>query len=330
MIKLEDRLTIFNNRLKDCHPINYEHCFNDLMFFITQNQEIRLILEQLELKVSYSSIESLKRIVDEVELLLKDPQGVILNDISFSTHFHRLYFYWTLLKKLFVSKTIVVDKFFGRLLIDNDLDKESKQEVGRRLFVEPLANYIKDKLEVYSDVLNLLIKYKKSKEWFYREQFFSMFNEVDKKKREYFLDMDLRCFLFENGLENPFSKTDTPVGIPDVFANVESEDPLVVEVKYLSKEKGYGSKKIVEGFTQIVKYADAFNAPVGYLVVFNTDEKNYEVSFEGAKSFPAYYEYNGKRFYVIVININPFGKTASAIKKIEYTDFTKEDLFEKK
>jgi hypothetical protein len=193
-------------------------------------------------------------------------------------------------------------------------------------YVKPLLDYLTDKIEDANNMLYLLEKYKKDKEWFYRKQFFEQY--VSENRSEEFLDMDLRKFLFDNGIEFPFSKHNTPSGIPDVVANLGQKNNLVLEIKLIDTEKGYGVKRITEGFGQIVKYANDCNTPIGYLLVFNADNRDKEIVIEGEpKSFPAKIHFNKRTFFIIIANINPEGKSAGKIKYLEYFTISKDDLF---
>lgn len=51
------------------------------------------------------------------------------------------------------------------------------------------------------------------------------------QKGEDVLNRDLRRFLFESGIDYPFSQPRLPGSQVDIVANLETEDPLVLENK---------------------------------------------------------------------------------------------------
>jgi hypothetical protein len=133
--------------------------------------------------------------------------------------------------------------------------------------VAPLSDYLAHTLEVSSAMLYLLWRYKLWVEWFETERL----REIYKSGGEAGLDRNLRRFLFESGVDYPFSDPHSPGGRADVVASLETNDPLVLEIKVWNSEKGYKENRLRDGLRQVMKYTDNYGKDVGYVVVFNLD-----------------------------------------------------------
>ena len=183
-------------------------------------------------------------------------------------------------------------------------------------YVDPLVNYILDRIDKGSAILCVLEKYKKRCEWFQQEDIRKLYDSSE-HQQEAVLDRDFRRYLFDQGIDYPFSTPSSASGRADVVGLLETEDPLVLEVKIFdrTKTKSYGKNRIIDGFTQIVNYANDYNKPIGYLLVFNMDTAEVEiVTNQKDKSWPTKIVFAGKTYFIIFVNIPPLG-TPSASKK---------------
>jgi len=200
-------------------------------------------------------------------------------------------------------------------------DQKERLESIFENFVEPLTNYLHDNLDKDNTTLYLLEKYKKRTEWFTKDKLVSKYQNAKKEFEQIFED-DLRMYLFDQGIEYPFSTPKSSSGRADVVANIETEEPLVLEIKIFDSNKKYGKDRIKKGFNQIVKYANDYNKNIGYLIIFNLDQVELEFKFnEQNKMFPSCIEFNNKFYYFITINLN-FETSASKsnLKKITITE----------
>ena len=116
-------------------------------------------------------------------------------------------------------------------------------------------------------MLYLLWRYKRWAEWFEAERL----REVYGSDGENGLDHDLRRFLFESGVDHPFSQPRSPSGQADVVAGLETHDPLVLEIKVWDSQKPYKVDRVRDGLRQAIAYTDDYGKDVGYVVVFNLD-----------------------------------------------------------
>jgi len=178
------------------------------------------------------------------------------------------------------------------------------------LFFNPFYDYLLEKLLVFDNLLYLLIRFKASSEWYTKDTLFSSYLE-DTSKGEVTLDKKLREFLFNAGIDYPFSTPKSPSGETDILTYIK-ERPLPIEVKVF---KGANKAEIKQGFVQAVSYSIDYNSPIGYLVVFNVSENNLMFQLKNNRA-PYRITYGDKTIFIIVININSQMKTASRRKSL--------------
>ena len=215
-----------------------------------------------------------------------------------------------------------------------------------RIYLDPLIDYICDQLNECSLALYLLIKYKTRCEWFYGKEIRSLYeNEnpvmseedgqpVDSalkhRKRDFReerLNKDLRKFLFDQGIDSAFLDPLSPSGKADVVALLDSQDPLVLEIKIFDRNKKYKKDRIISGFRQIVSYSNDYNKPIGYLLVFNMDQAELNlVTQHNDDSLPAKVIFAGKTYFIIFVNLSPFSEPASKRGKVDKITIREEEL----
>lgn len=178
-------------------------------------------------------------------------------------------------------------------------------------YISPILYYLHDKLEKLNSTIYLLEKYKKRTEWFKQKDILLAYQTAE-KSYEQILEDDLRLFLFDQGIDYPFSTPLSASGRADVIGEIETSNPLIIEIKIFDRTKKYGKDRIKDGFSQIVKYTNDYNKDVGFLVIFNMEAVEINFKFtEQTKVFPPSLLFNNKTYYFIVINC---GFTNSASK----------------
>ncbi|MBX2888007.1 MAG: hypothetical protein KF829_05090 [Ferruginibacter sp.] len=180
---------------------------------------------------------------------------------------------------------------------------DGQQESFIVQYIQPITNYVEDILDESSSVLYLLEKYKVRTENFLKTELLNKYKALT-KSYEQLLEDDLRLYLFDNGIDNPFSTPKSASGRADIVGMLDTIDPLVLEIKIYDAEKGYKKQRVIDGFNQVVRYANDYNKPVGYLIVFVID--HVEFSFQSStneKTWPVKIETQGKAFYIIFINL---------------------------
>jgi hypothetical protein len=193
-------------------------------------------------------------------------------------------------------------------------------------YIDPMVYYIHDQLDGSNSTLYLLEKYKRRTEWFLAGNLLEKYHSANSSYEKVFED-DLRMYLFDQGVDYPFSTPDAPSGRTDIVGLINTKDPLILEIKIFDKDKGYRKNRIISGFSQIVKYTGDYNKHVGYLVVFNVDEVEIEIQQPNPnRHFPCRIEFNGKIFYIIIVNLN-FGTSASKLGKLNVEQISTSELF---
>ena len=178
--------------------------------------------------------------------------------------------------------------------------------------VEPFINFIHDQIDDSGNVLYLIERFKLKCEWFRRDELYSLYAK-DTRNGERNLDQELRAGLFDGGIDYPFSEPSSPSGRADVVALLESDDPLVLEVKVFDPGLSRSTSHIRQGFQQVQRYAQDYNQIVGYLVIFNCSDKQLVISPSSPSEtdFPPRISYGGKTFFVISIDVHPNVPSAS-------------------
>jgi hypothetical protein len=169
-----------------------------------------------------------------------------------------------------------------------------------QLFVIPIYDYLVDRLESSSTMLYILLRHKRWAEWFEAERLRDLYNA----EGETGLDCDLRRFLFESGIEYPFSQPESPRGRVDIVAGLETDDPLVLEVKVWDSSKSYRENRCCDGLRQVMDYAAKYGKDKGYVVVFNFDTKPLVfVSPVNTDEWPPRTEHGNRTYYFIAVDI---------------------------
>lgn len=190
--------------------------------------------------------------------------------------------------------------------------------------LRPFYSYIDSRIDTGNLPLYLIRRFKHRTEWFQAEL---LIDEYKKNTRhgEEKLDRHLREFLFDQGIDYPFSTPLSSSGRVDVCANLDKDDYFIIEVKIFDAktyEKGYVRK----GFVQAVKYTEDYNKDMGFLVVFNVSDKRIEFDFKEEGWVRA----NNKTIFFVVINLKNPPLPASKQKKLDSyiisEDYLKEGL----
>ena len=213
----------------------------------------------------------------------------------------------------------------------NSFSSESKFDAMFRDFteavVDPFVNFLHDRIDDAGNVLYLIERFKLRTEWFERKQFYALYLGQT-AIGEASLDLELRAALFEGGVDYPFSQPASPSGKADVIALLESDDPLVLEVKVFDPERGRDKGHLRQGFHQVLRYANDYNQSLGYLVIFNCSNRQLVISSgEGSEGeIPTRISYAGKTFFVIAIDVNPDTVSASREKPASRLAISANDL----
>jgi len=193
--------------------------------------------------------------------------------------------------------------------IDHSNDIDASIRAVTTVFVDPFIHYLNDRLDEGSNVLYLLEKYKRRVEWFQRDDLIQRVGS-DSKHSEQILDKTLREYLFNQGIDYPFSSPSSPSGKADLVADMGEEKPLVLEVKIFDPDRSYDKTYLRQGVRQIYDYCGDYNQTAGYLVVFNCSNFNLVLNTI-QQGWPSRIQIGDKTIFIIVIGLEQPDEPAS-------------------
>ena len=197
-------------------------------------------------------------------------------------------------------------RLFVRKSNYNDCWRGFAERILRHLF-----DYLDERIGEESSVLYVLERYVRRVEWFDRQDLYDK-AIGDPRKTEDVYDSDLRRFLFGEGVNMPFSQSRSASGLSDVISDLDTEDPLVCEVKVFDG-KDRGKRHLGSGVNQAVQYATDYSKRVAYLVAINLSGRQLDLPNESdSKAWPPYVTIAGVQVYLISIRALP---TVSASKQ---------------
>lgn len=310
---LRTRIQEWRNRL---YKFDYNHMPNQYIFFI-KNLDSEPIIKGIlnEAMDKYNVTES---VVEgwKVKLnILRDVPTKFSNPEEFAAYIFGL-LKW-LQKQPNIGKAIL-NLTYSR----NESDAYTRFNDD---YITHLTNYLHDVLDESNSMLYLLEKYKRRTEWFMREQLLAKYNSAS-GKNEKALEADLLLYLFDQGIDYPLSTPASASGRADIVGLIDTEDPLVMEIKIVDKEKKYGKGRVAGGFAQVVKYSNDYHKNVGYLVIFNIDPEEIEIQTAvPSKQWPPRVHLNNKVYYIITVNLNN-QQSASKVGKLKKLTIKESEL----
>jgi hypothetical protein len=200
-------------------------------------------------------------------------------------------------------------------------------EQGTHFFIEqffmPFYEYLDQHIEDLSSVLYIIEKFKLRSQWFERERLFNLYNS-DTSTGEAKLDKSLREFLFDNGIEYPFSSPASDSGRADIVASLHTPDPIIIEVKVFDGASR-GRNHIRKGFRQINEYMTDYGKDIGYLVIFNVCDKDLRFSLTCSDK-PLRISSSNKTVFIIDVDIYHDILPASERPRLEVYEVTEAEL----
>lgn len=189
----------------------------------------------------------------------------------------------------------------------------------------PLLRYLNEQVEDVNVNLYLLERYKHKVEWFDHKTILSEYVNL-KKEYESYLEFNLRKYLFESGIDFPFSSPQSPSGKGDIIAEINSKSPLISEVKVIDSTKKYGKGRIKSGVNQLVGYTNDYRKREGYLVVFNMDDTEINITAHGrTENHTPILKVEDKIYYIVVVDCNR-SSSVSTLKKKKTIEIKLSDL----
>lgn len=190
--------------------------------------------------------------------------------------------------------------------------------------VGPWVAYLADQLSQGGALIHVLARYARVLEWFDAERLYAEFLR-DTSKGEAVYDAHFRRFLFEQGIDFPFSQPVSPSGRADSVALVESDEPLVCEIKVydgLRRNVAW----LAKGAHQAYRYARDYQKPIGYLLTVNVTDEVIRFPSDGERAlWPPRLHVGDKTVFFIVAQGKPQA-AASGAKTTPERVIAREDL----
>lgn len=308
--ELRANLQEWKNRL---YKTPYNQFGSQLQFFLKriENEPILMgLIEEASKKFSIDEKYAKKWFEDYVDEILFDYE-----DEQASCFYHLSKY---LIKEVGANQLIYLTFLSGTAY-------EERKISYIEMLINPVIEFFHDRIDNSNSILYLLEKYKKRVEWFKRKELFEKYKTAT-KEYEQVLEDDFRLFLFDQGIDYPFSTPKSFSGRADLVGLIDTEEPLIAEIKIYDSEKGYRKDRIFSGLSQIVKYTNDYNKDCGYLVVFNIDESEIVFKFSvEQKRFPPRITINNKTYYFVVVNLyHDF--TASKVGKTKTVEINEDEL----
>ncbi|MEO3786965.1 hypothetical protein ABGB12_26885 [Actinocorallia sp. B10E7] len=191
--------------------------------------------------------------------------------------------------------------------------------------LKPLFQYWLDRINSASNTIYVLERYVRRVEWFERERLHAEAT-ADTQKMEEVYDRDLRKFLFNEGINMPYSQAQSPAGTSDVLFGLDGDDPFVGEVKLLDM-KDRGRRELGKGLHQAVQYAMDHGKSFAYLVIINLTGRVLDLpnESESKTGFP-FVTVSGVRVYLVPVRALQPPASASKLGKARPIKVTFDEL----
>ena len=201
----------------------------------------------------------------------------------------------------------------------NDTWREFAERILR-----PLFDYLDERVGTESSVLYTLERYVRRVEWFERDELHQRYL-ANRQNGEGVYNLDLRKFLFSEGINMPFSEAKSASGLSDVLTDLDTDDPFVGEVKLFDGDN-HGKRELATGVNQATQYAQDWRKSTGYLIIINLSGRQLELPTDGPQGgWPPYLDLGGIRVYLITVRALPT-PTASQQGRPRPVSVTREDL----
>jgi hypothetical protein len=212
----------------------------------------------------------------------------------------------------------------SRLSSGGNIHDRTRQFVER--IIGPLIEFLEQQVGAESSVLYALERYVRRVEWFDRDELHGRYCQ-DSRKGEEVYDKDLRRFLFTEGINMPFSQARSASGLSDVISELDTDDPLVCELKVFDGDDR-GKRHLASGLNQATQYAQDYGKTAAYLVIINLSGRALELPSDGAAdAWPPQVEIAGVRVHLIAVRAL-LTATASKQGRVAPVVVTRADLID--
>jgi len=193
-----------------------------------------------------------------------------------------------------------------------------------RFYLDPFCEYIDERLDDTRFVLAQLVRFKHLCEWFWRSDLYSLWSG-NTIKGEKILAIKLYEFLYREGIRIHIEPSSVS-GEADMVGSQEGPDRLIADAKVFNPEKGKRAAYIIQGFRQVYLYTVDYNEAIGYLVIFNTSDKQLRFAVKSGSQPVPKVEVNHKTIFFLVIDLFPHETSASERPQPEVVEITEDEI----
>lgn len=224
----------------------------------------------------------------------------------------RAKFVWRVIERVASGE---LDAFqVSHVFLNSSSNIDERIRMVTEYLVEPLVNFLEFRIGTESDILYLLDKVKRRIEFFDKERLYKEY-EANAGRREEVYDRYVRQFLFDQGVDYPFSQPRSASGEADVVSGLETDDPLVSEIKLYDGDS-YGVPYLAKGFNQAVQYAQDYGKTSAYLLIMNLSDQNLHMpTDEDVQIWPPRLHTAGVTVYMVVIRAKPLSSASQRGKQ---------------
>jgi hypothetical protein len=192
------------------------------------------------------------------------------------------------------------------------------------LYLNPVHGYLDERLVAPQFILSHLIRFKHLCEWFWRNQMYEAWTR-EPSRGEKLLAIRLYEFLFTEGI-TLFIEPSSASGEADMVSSQIGTERLLADAKIFNPDKSKGPNYILQGFRQLYQYTCDYNEPMGYLIIFNTSDKQLKFSVGAGGSTVPHVEANRKTIFFLVIDLYPHETSASKRPQPDVLEITEADI----
>jgi hypothetical protein len=193
-------------------------------------------------------------------------------------------------------------------------------------YLDPFYEYLDERLDNPKFILGQLIRFKHLCEWFRRDDLFKLW-ENNQQSGEKALAKKLYEFLFIEGVHIHIEPSSIS-GEADMVSSQEGEERLIADVKIFNPDKSKSARYIIQGFRQVWQYAADYNSAMGYLLIFNTSNKQLRFAVSGTADPIPHITLNHKTIFFLTIDLFPHETSASKRPQAEVVEVTEKDLLD--
>jgi ribosomal protein L21E len=191
-------------------------------------------------------------------------------------------------------------------------------------YLIPFYEYLDERLDDPQFVLGRLIRFKHLSEWFWRDDLLKL-SQDESRHGEKRMTERLYEFLYTEGIEIHIEPSSAS-GEADMVSSQEGPDRLVAESKIFNPDKSKSKAYILQGFRQIYQYTLDYNSAMGYLVIFNTSNKQLRFAVSGGAAPLPHVVLNHKAIFFVVIDLYPHEETASKRPQQDFVQITEDEI----